>query len=444
MDRNSLLYAAYNGLMALGALFLVPYYALKIALTGKYRKSAAGKMGCIPRDLVDSMRGSPRVWVHAVSVGEVTAAAPIVASLRAALPEACIVLSTSTETGREMARGLAPGATALMYYPLDIPAVVRKVIDLVRPDIFVITETELWPNFIRECNRRGIRVVMVNGRISQRSFRRYSQTRPFWQAVLSGLERIGVISEVDAERVLAMGAVSERVRVMGNAKYDGLASRVNPALREEIAGTLGAEESSRYLVAGSTHEGEEDIVFDVYRKLLPDHPDLRLIVVPRHIERGEAVAALARRRGFEDVLRMTEVRAGRKSSGERVVIIDVIGELFKVYGLATVVFCGGSLVPKGGQNILEAAAWGKVVLFGPSMEDFLDEKAMLEEAGAGITIRNGEELYERIHRLLRNPEEMEERGSGGRLRVMANRGASRRYADLVVEVLEGRQHRAKG
>jgi len=439
MDKDSFLYAGYNTLMGLGALFLVPYYAVKIALTGKYRKSVTRKMGYIPHDLADSMRGHPRVWIHAVSVGEVTAAAPIVASLRAALSESCIVLSTSTETGQDMAGGLVPEATALMYYPLDIPAVVRKVIGLVRPDIFVITETELWPNFIRECNRLGIRVVMVNGRISPRSFGRYSQTRLFWERVLRGVEKVGVISEVDAERVRAMGAAPEKVHVLGNAKYDGLASRVNPALREEIAHAIGAEESSRYLVAGSTHEGEEEVIFGVYRRLLVGHPDLRLIVVPRHIERGEAVLALARQKGFDDAVRMSEIRAGRKPLGERVVIIDVIGELFKVYGLATVVFCGGSLVPKGGQNILEAAAWGKVVLYGPSMDDFLDEKAMLEEAGAGITVQNDEELYGRIDWLLRNPEAIEERGSRGRLRVMANRGASKRYADLIIETLsEGR------
>ena len=439
MDKDSFLYAGYNTLMGLGALFLVPYYAVKIAFTGKYRKSVTRKMGYIPHDLVDSMRGHPRIWIHAVSVGEVTAAAPIVASLRAALPESCIVLSTSTETGQDMAVGLVPEATTLMYYPLDIPAVVRKVIGLVRPDIFVITETELWPNFIRECTRLGIRVVMVNGRISPRSFGRYSQTRLFWERVLRGVEKVGVISEVDAERVRAMGAAPEKVHVLGNAKYDGLASRVNPALREEIAHAIGAEESSRYLVAGSTHEGEEEVIFGVYRRLLVDHPDLRLIVVPRHIERGEAVLALARQKGFDDAVRMSEIRAGRKPLGERVVIIDVIGELFKVYGLATVVFCGGSLVPKGGQNILEAAAWGKVVLYGPSMDDFLDEKAMLEEAGAGITVQNDEELYGRIDWLLRNPEAIEERGSRGRLRVMANRGASKRYADLIIETLsEGR------
>jgi 3-deoxy-D-manno-octulosonic-acid transferase len=438
MDKDGFLYAGYNTLLGLGALFLVPYYAVKIALTGKYRKSVTQKMGFIPPEIIDSMKGHPRVWVHAVSVGEVTAAAPIVAALRATLPEACLVLSTSTETGQEMAGGLVPEATALMYYPLDIPAVVRKVIGLVRPDIFVVTETELWPNFLRECNRLGIRVVMVNGRISPRSFGRYAKTRIFWERVLHGVEKIGVISEVDAERVLAMGAGPEKVQVLGNAKYDGLASRVNPELREEIARAIGAEESSRFLVAGSTHEGEEDVIFGVYRKLLPDHPDLRLIVVPRHIERGEAVLAIARQNGFEDAIRMTEIRAGRKPSGERVIIIDVIGELFKVYGLATVVFCGGSLVPKGGQNILEAAAWGKVVLYGPSMEDFLDEKAMLEESGVGITVRNGEELHGRIHWLLRNPDALEQRGAKGRLRVMANRGASERYAELIINALADR------
>jgi len=437
MDKDGFLYAGYNTLLGLGALFLVPYYAVKIALTGKYRKSLTQKMGFIPPEIIDAMKGHPRVWVHAVSVGEVTAAAPIVASLRATLPEACIVLSTSTETGQEMAGGLAPDATALMYYPLDIPAVVRKVIGLVRPDIFVVTETELWPNFLRECNRLGIRVVMVNGRISPRSFGRYAQTRIFWERVLRGVEKIGVISEVDAERVRAMGAAPEKVQVLGNAKYDGLASRVNPELREEIARAIGVEGAPRFLVAGSTHEGEEDVVFSVYRKLLPDHPDLGLIVVPRHIERGEAVLALARQNGFEDAILMTEIRAGRKLSGERVIIIDVIGDLFKVYGLATVVFCGGSLVPKGGQNILEAAAWGKVVLYGPSMDDFLDEEAMLGEAGAGITVRNGEELHGRIDWLLRNPEALEQRGTGGRLRVMANRGASKRYADLIVDTLAG-------
>jgi 3-deoxy-D-manno-octulosonic-acid transferase len=215
MDKDGFLSAVYNAVLALGSLFIVPYYAAKIALTGKYRKSVTQKLGFIPPEITESMKGQPRIWVHAVSVGEVTAAAPIVAALRASLPEACLVLSTSTETGQEMASGLVPEATALMYYPLDIPAVVRKVIGLVRPDIFVITETELWPNFLRECSRLGIRVAMVNGRISPRSFGGYVKTRFLWEKVLRGVAEIGVISEIDAERIRAMGADPGRVRVLG-------------------------------------------------------------------------------------------------------------------------------------------------------------------------------------------------------------------------------------
>ena len=163
--------------------------------------------------------------------------------------------------------------------------------------------------------------------------------------------------------------------------------------RREIAGRLGIEPGEAVLVAGSTHEGEESVILEVYRRLLEHRPDFKLILIPRHIERGEAVAELVHRAGFSDAIRMSEIRAGRSRRGERIVVVDVIGELFKVYSLATVVFCGGSLVPKGGQNILEAAAWGKVVFHGPHMEDFRDERVLLEEAGAGITVRDGEELF---------------------------------------------------
>jgi 3-deoxy-D-manno-octulosonic-acid transferase len=189
------------------------------------------------------------------------------------------------------------------------------------------------------------------------------------------------------------------------------------------------------LVAGSTHEGEETVILDVYRRLLEHRPDFKLILVPRHIERGDAVAEIIRRAGFADVIRMSEIRTGRRRRRERVVLVDVIGELFKLYSLATVVFCGGSLVAKGGQNLLEAAAWGKVVFHGPHMDDFQGERALLEEAGAGIAVRDGEELYTGIRELLDNPDLMQQKGEAGRKAVAANRGASAHYADLIADVL---------
>lgn len=428
----------YNTLLLAASTVAVPYYGARMLLTGKYRKSLGLKLGFYPRDAASPMTGAPRIWVHAVSVGEVTAAAPIVAALRSRFPEACIVLSTSTETGQEMARKIVPAASAHIYYPLDIPRAVRKVIALVRPDVFVPVETELWPNFIRICRRAGTPLVMVNGRLSPRSFRGYHFTRFFWKKILINLDEAGVISEIDATRFTALGMSSARIHVLGNAKYDGLAARVSPAIEREINDLMGIAPGEECLVAGSTHAGEETVILAVYRRLLETRPDFRLILIPRHVERCAAVAELARQAGFSDCITMSEIKAGRRRRGERVILVDVIGELFKVYSLAAVVFCGGSLVPKGGQNLLEAAAWGKVVFHGPHMEDFRDERALIEEAGAGITITNGEELYRGIVDLLRDRDRLRQKGEAGRRAVAANAGAAERYASLIGDVLSRR------
>jgi 3-deoxy-D-manno-octulosonic-acid transferase len=431
------LHVLYNITTLLGFLLLAPYYAFKILVAGKYRQSIWQKLGAMPDEMVSAIKGRPRIWVHAVSVGEVTAAAPIVAALRGKLPQASIVLSTGTETGQAMARKLIPQATAFMYFPLDLFPVVKKVIDRIDPDIVVLTETELWPNFLRHCMKRRIPAVMVNGRISPRSFRRYSRTSFFWKKVLASVLEIGVISGVDRDRILAIGAAAASVKVMGNAKYDSLASRVSGEAWSRKAAQMKMTPDSRVFVAGSTHEGEETIVLTVYRALLQEWPDLRLIVVPRHPERGKAVHDLVTAQGLPCVT-LSEILAGGPPD-RGVVVVDVIGELFSLYSLASVVYCGGSLVAKGGQNILEPAVWGKVVFYGPSMEDFLDEKALLEEAGAGIPVRNAAELLEGVKALLSDPAELRRRGAEGQKRVMSSRGAAERYAGMIIKVLGNRQ-----
>ena len=425
----------YNIALFIVACLALPYYVLKMVLTGKYRRSLGAKFGMTADERFPAMEGMPRIWIHAVSVGEVTAAVPIVAALRAELPGACIVLSTSTETGQDMARSLAKEATAIIYYPLDIPFVVRKVIKRVNPDVFVMTETELWPNFLYTCKEMKIKVVMVNGRISPRSFRRYFLSRFFWKRVLAFVDHVGVISDVDGERILALGLSPERMEIMGNAKYDGLAAKVSPALQEEISLRLNIAPEEHVFVAGSTHEGEESVVLDVYRRLLPDYPTMKLILIPRHVERGAAVREIVARSGFADVITLSAINGGQVRRSERIIIVDVIGELFKIYSLATVVFCGGSLVPRGGQNILEPAAWGKVVFHGPSMEDFLSEKNILAGIGAGITVNNGEELLVGIRKMLSQPALLREKGEAARNAIIANRGAAKRYAKLIIESL---------
>ena len=431
------MYFLYNVLLSISLLFLIPYYGIKIFFTGKYRKSIRPKLGLVSSDVFKAMTGSPRIWLHAVSVGEVTAAAPIINAIRAQLPAACIVLSTSTETGHEMAKTLIKEVTSLIYFPLDFPFIVRKMIGSVHPDIFVAVETEIWPNFISAARKRKIRIVLANGRISPRSFQGYYATRFFWKKVLGLFDFAAVISETDAKRLCDLGMQSDKIKVLGNSKYDSLASRTDPQLHREMAEKLNVPDGVPVFVAGSTHPGEEEIILNVYRQLLNAEPNILLIIAPRHIERGAEVVQAANMAGFNDTIRLSEISANRTRLNERIIIIDKIGELFKTYSLATIVYCGGSLVPRGGQNILEAAAWGKTVFFGPHMDDFLNEKKLLEECGVGITVHNEKELLKEALDCISNPQKRELNAQAARKAILANRGASMRYADLIISVLRG-------
>ena len=425
------MYILYNTILFAATFVILPYFLLKMVFTGKYRKSLVQKLGGRQTQILTNLGGGPRVWVHAVSVGEVTAAAPIVASLKLKRPEIKIIFSTSTETGQQIAQQLVKGADAFIYFPLDIPYVVRKIIRLANPVVFVMVETELWPNFLQACKLNAVKTLMVNGRISTRSYNKYRLTRYFWRRVLADLSAAGMIAEVDASRMKSIGMAEDRIEVLGNAKYDALAAMAAPALQEEIARRVNQRAGERFFVAGSTHPGEEEIVIRVYQRLLKHYPDFKLIIVPRHVERTAAIRELLQLAGLPDVITMADMNNGKIREKERIIIVNVIGELFKIYSLATIVYCGGSLVPKGGQNILEAAAWGKVIFYGPSMEDFSEEKVLLEDVGCGVTISNEEELLQEILQALEHPEELEMRGARGKAVVAANMGAAVRYAEMI-------------
>lgn len=426
----------YNILLAMAAIPGILFFLFKMLLTGKYRHSFLQKLGFRQNHLLADIGPGKRVWIHAVSVGEVTAAAPIVTMLKEIRPDTRIIFSTSTETGQGLAKKLVTGADALIYFPLDLPFAVSRMLNQARPDVFVLVETELWPNFLASCHARNIKVVLANGRISPRSFQKYRRTRFFWKPVLENVDQAGMISSIDASRIREIGMVESRIQILGNAKYDALAAMVSPKLHEDIMRRFAVQPEEKFLVAGSTHPGEEDVIINVYKELLKHDPDFKLIVVPRHIERTPAVLALLAQSGLDDVISVSQMREGRTRVKEKVIVVDVIGELFKVYSLATVVYCGGSLVPRGGQNILEAAAWGKVIFYGPSMEDFSQEAALLEEAGAGVRIAGPRELQDAILNLLANPMDIVRRGENGRQVVRANMGAARRYAQMVIRYLD--------
>jgi len=427
-------YTLYNLLLIVSLLAAVPYFVGKMIFYGKNRELFFQKLGLIPEETLARMNGRPRIWVHAVSAGEVSAIHPLIRELRLAYPDGCLMLSTGTESGKKIATERIPEVTAVFFFPLDLPFVVGRVIRRLKPDLFILAETELWPNFLRTMKKEGARTMLANGRISDRSFRRYRKTRFFWMGVLDDLDAMSMIRVQDGERAVAMGANPVKVFVNGNCKFDQAAFSAEPAFQEEMKNLLEVKETDLFLVAGSTHEGEEEAVLQAFLKIRRSHPEIILILVPRNIDRSPRLEKLLTRYGIDDFIRRSRIEEeGRR--GKRVVLWDTFGELFKVYSLGTVVFCGASLVPRRGQNILEPAAWGKVAFYGPSMEDFWDAHQLLQSAGAGIMVKDAEELAERCLYFLSHPEELTARGNAGREALLAQRGAAQRNAELAQRLM---------
>lgn len=425
-------------LHTLVAPFLAAYYLPQIAVGRKYRRSLAGKLGLNSSDFPVDLAGSPRIWFHAVSVGEVVALGPLVTAVKEIFPTASLIVSTGTETGQDKARGSIPEADGFLYLPLDFPSFVNPVIERIRPDLFVLMETELWPNLVGSLKGHGVAIALVNGRISDRSFPRYRFFRRFFASTLGAIDLFLMASEMDAQRVLAMGAPEGRIVVTGNTKFDASLRDITQDSSQRLCRLLDLNEKSMIWVAGSTHPGEHETVLDVYERLSQKFPELILILAPRHVEKTPSIVEAMKERSMAPPLLFSSAEAGEKRNGRKVVIVDRTGELFEIYSLATGVFVGGSLVPKGGQNILEPAAWGKTVLFGPSMEDFREARDILISAGAGIEVRGAEDLADRVRKILSDPQTASELGTRGREAVLKHVGSARRNAVLLADHLEAK------
>lgn len=370
---------ALYGFLAGGA-----HALLEPRLRRRYGEGYDERRGEFQGPLVDLGATSP-LWIHAVSVGEVQAAAPLVQVLRedtrGTLP---VVLSTITPTGRAMARSLLEGQfDALVYYPWDVPSFVEKALGALRPRGYMVVETEIWPTLLFALRRRHIPAFLVNGRISPRTFERSRRWRFAWNDVFDAFEGLFMRSEEDAERILALGAPRARVRVLGDCKVEALLRR------REAPGVLPVTPPSGgpVFLAGSTHPGEEGVVLEAFRRLRKEHPSSRLVLVPRHPERGEAVCQWARAVGRAELL-------SANPENWTILVVDRVGYLFALYRWAQGAFVGGSLVPKGGQNLLEPVAWGVPVARGPHMEDFAEGAGALERLGATRTVTDAASLAE--------------------------------------------------
>jgi 3-deoxy-D-manno-octulosonic-acid transferase len=420
------LYAAYSLLLAVAFFFAVPFYLWKGRGTGKYRPSFRERMGRLPASLPAAE--VPSVWIHAVSVGEALTARILVEPLKERLPGRRVYVSTTTATGRAVAERSVKGADGLFFAPFDWPGPVRKALDRVKPALLVLVETEIWPNLIHEAHRRGVRVAVVNGRISPRSFPRYRAARGLLRRVLAEVDLFLMQSEPHAERARQIGAPPERVRALGNLKFDALGSAPPPA---DLARAL-AEGDRPLWVAGSTVAGEEAMVLAAFREVRSRVPGARLLLAPRHPERFDEVAGLVQAAGFRG-LRRRALGAGTWDGD--VLLLDTLGELSRVYPLATVVFVGGSLVPAGGHNILEAAEAGKPVVVGPHMENFQEIADEFGAERALVTVTSAEELGREVTALLADPARREALTGAARAIVERNRGALARTVDALAELM---------
>lgn len=382
---------------------------------------------------------APCLWLHAVSVGEVLQLKPVLEELRSARPDVELVISTTTVTGHDVAREKYPGCRVI-FFPLDVSWAVRAAFARIRPTAVALVELELWPNFLAEARRRGVPVGVINGRLSERSHRGYQRLGFLARRMFGSLSFAAVQSAEYAGRFASLGVLAERIEITGSIKFDRIeADRKNPRTAE-LGRSLGIAPGDRVLIAGSTQDPEERIALDVWRSLRTEYPDLRLILVPRHKERFEEVARLVESLGLP-LLRRSAVRSGEAvadASRQPVLLLDTLGELAACWGLADVAFVGGSLTRRGGQNMIEPAAYGAAVLFGPNTWNFRDIVALLLGADAARVVRDEVELREAARVLLR--EEAARRSMGDRARelVLAQQGATARTVRRIVAHLPNR------
>ncbi len=380
--------------------------------------------------------GSPRLWLHGVSVGEIQAAVPLVRELQTLLPQAAFIISTGTETGQTVARKhFAPLGALVCYFPLDIPWAVQRYLDHLQPQVFIGLESEIWPNFLTQAHHGGVRLALVNARLSDQSLRRFLKYRRYFIDIFNLIDVVAPGSPPDLQRLQQLGLAPSRLHLTGNLKYDRLLQGKDESRLREFRGLLAADPSRPVLLAASTHPGEEEAVLDAYQELLAPYPALELIVAPRHPERAPDLERLLSRCGLP-YHRWTRLKSGRETRRYPVVIIDTIGDLFTLYGASDVAFIGGSLVPHGGQNLLEAAAWGRVPLYGPHLNNFLWAQAILEEVGAGIMVTDAASLARAVRQLLDHPEIRDDLGRRAQAALIPHQGASRRQAELIAALVE--------
>ncbi len=423
-----MIYYLYNILLTLLLIGTIPYFLFRSLLSKRFRKALPQRMG-----FFQSPSFKRPIWVHAASVGEVFCSIPLLKKIKNEFPHSRIVLTTMTSTGNETAKSYLSETDQVLFVPIDHPLIIRRTIKKIQPGLLLIAETELWPNLLRYCGKKGIPIILFNGRVSQRSFRRYLLFKFFFKECLQYISLFLMQTEEDRKRIIKIGGESQKTRAVGNLKFDQPFPSFTPETRNEIAKTLGLSGKENVLIAGSTHSGEEEILVALFKELKKKDPNLLLILAPRHLERLEEVERILKKEALS-WLRKTSlpIGAGQSVQGHpEVILLDAMGELMGIYSLGTLVFVGGSLVPIGGHNPLEPLFFRKGVLFGPYMFNFLEISSRLIEAGGAIQVSKKEELFSQLKRLLSDEGARKELGEKGYQFLQKHQGATERMLEEI-------------
>ncbi|MBE6427614.1 MAG: 3-deoxy-D-manno-octulosonic acid transferase [Planctomycetaceae bacterium] len=434
--RFNMIHICFNFCYLLLLLIFSPFLLYTALVKGKYREGFKEKMlGNSPIKAKTDLHSSRRIWIHAVSVGEVNLAAAILKEWEKRHPNLEFVISTTSKTGMELAQKKFTGKT-IFYAPLDFSWAVRRALKRIQPDVLVLVELELWPNLLLSAQKMNIPVWVMNGRLGEKSFQNYSRIRPLMRRITHTLTFVTAQDESSAERFRALGAVEERVMNVGSIKYDGAqCDRENPKTKE-LAALWSIKPEDKIFLAGSTQDPEEEMALEVFQKLKPDHPELRLILVPRHPERFSEVAKMLEKKG-QDFLRRSQINENTSEKEKRkpILLVDTIGELGGWWGTSSIGFVGGSMGKRGGQNMLEPAAFGTAVSFGPNTWNFRDIVSALLSHKAAVVVRNGNELRDFVQKCLEEPDFADTLGKNARDLVAKQQGALQRTLDLFEEKL---------
>ena len=426
------MYSLYSLLLFLALIVSTPWWLLQMLRHGKYRTGWGERLGRVPQRLLHDA-GGPTIWIHAVSVGEVLAISRVVEELKAQLPGWRIVVSTTTDTGQKLARQRF-GESNVFYLPLDLPFAVRPLFQALGPKLLVLAESEFWPNLLHWARLSGAAVAVVNARVSDRSLPGYLRFRKLLQPVMRDLDLFLAQSDEDARRLVQIGAPPDRVQVSGNLKFE-----VKLPAKSDIVGqlrnTIEREEIGPIIVAGSTLEGEDALLVEMFRSVVTEYPGALLVLAPRHPERFDAVA---------DLLASSGIRYQRRSQWDGsepmaggVFLLDTIGELASLYEFADATFIGGSLVPRGGHNVLEAAQFGKAILVGPHTENFRDIIEILCRADA-LRVVTPQSLTPTVLQLLENHDERAALGQRALEVMRSQQGATERTVNALLGLLQER------